>query len=194
MLVSCSATDALAGGGLVLSDDQCLLQASFYKVHFTAYQSESRGDEEFCRSLPDVGTTTIVLDYLHDSLREVPVDFRLIRDPTGLGEFVDAEDVLALGDLVPLTVHYQPPLVQADGSLNMDVSIAEPGSYIAVLTAGHPTKDKSYTAVLPLTVATSSHLAWVPVVLLTGATGGIAFIARQKMRRRDPVSTLETRS
>ena len=61
-----------AGGGLVLEDDVCIIWIDFYSAHFTAYQPGSSGNEQFCEDLPDTGETIFVLDYLHQSLKEVP--------------------------------------------------------------------------------------------------------------------------
>jgi hypothetical protein len=86
---------ALAGGGVVLSEDTCKIQIGFYEAHFTAYQPQASGDRQFCEDLPEVGETIFVLDYLHRSLSEVPVDFRIIRNVTGKGRFARLEDVEA---------------------------------------------------------------------------------------------------
>ncbi len=98
-LLSLSAAPAIAGGGVVLEDDVCKIKIGFYEAHFTAFQPETSGNRQFCEDLPDVGPTIFVLDYLHDSMKEVPIDFRIIRDVTGLGRFVRLEDVQAIGDI-----------------------------------------------------------------------------------------------
>ena len=86
-----------AGGGVVLEDDVCIIWIDFYSAHFTAYQPDSSGNEQFCEDLPDTGETIFVLDYLHQSLKEVPVDFRIIRDVTGLGRYARLEQVQEAG-------------------------------------------------------------------------------------------------
>ena len=77
----------------MLQDDVCKIKIGFYEAHFTAFQPETSGNRQFCEDLPDVGPTIFVLDYLHDSMKEVPIDFRIIRDVTGSGQFVRLEDV-----------------------------------------------------------------------------------------------------
>jgi hypothetical protein len=164
-----------AGGGLVLQDDACILWIDFYSVHLTAYQPESSGNEQFCRELPDTGKTIFVLDYLHQSLKEVPVDFRIIRDVTGQGRFVKLKHVEALDDIEQYTVFYQPPTVRADASLQADYNFGEEGLFVGIVTAGHPTMDTIYTAVFPIEVGASkvslplamlSSLLVVPAFLL----------------------------
>ena len=73
---------ALAGGGMVLKDDACIIEIDFYSAHFTAYQPQTRGNEQFCQQLPDLGETLFVLDYLHPSLR-AGGGFRWSRACTG---------------------------------------------------------------------------------------------------------------
>ena len=56
-------SNAFGGGGVVLSKDTCIITIGFYDAHFTAYQPETSGNEEFCEDLPDDGQTIFVLDY-----------------------------------------------------------------------------------------------------------------------------------
>jgi len=173
-----AAAPALAGGGVVLENDTCIINIGFYQAHFTAYQPDSRGDEEFCEDLPDTGEAVFVLDYLHESMKEVPVDFRIIRDATGLGDFTRLEDVQALGDLEPLTVFYRPPAVEADASYQVSHDFVEPGTYVGIVTAGHPTKDKIYTSVFPFSVGMGSFpYLWAGAALaLFAGAGALAWL------------------
>ena len=150
----------------MLNDDTCIITIGFYDAHFTAYQPETSGNEEFCEDLPDDGQTIFVLDYLHGSLKEVPVGFRVIRDATGLGRFARWEDVQAIQDIDTLTVFYQAPVVETDASLSIEMSFVEDGAYIGIVTAGHPSNDKIYNSVFPFKVGQTdlSFLLWVPIV------------------------------
>lgn len=155
----------VAGGGLVLRDDVCIISVGFYEAHFTAYQTNTRGNTEFCGTLPDLGETLFVLDYLHDSMTKVPIDFRVVRDTTGMGQFVKSQDLPPIGDLEAITVFYQPPLVETDASLQINVAFAREGRYIGIVTAGHPTKDLLYTAVFPFSVGRSFDFGMGTVIL-----------------------------
>ncbi|MBT8096766.1 MAG: hypothetical protein HKN35_14640 [Woeseia sp.] len=163
---------AEAGGGLVLQNDTCIITIGFYEAHFTAYQPQSSGDEEFCENLPARGETVVVLDYLHRSLKEVPVDYRIIRNTTGKGEFARLADIEALPDLGAVTVFYKQPAVQQDGRFLVEFTFAEEGEYIGIVTAGHPVNDKVYVSVFPFTVGRSG-LPWgwfgFAVAVLLGA-------------------------
>ena len=54
---------AAAHGGVVAEEDTCLLQMGFLQAHFTLHQPESRGSEEFCEDLPDIGSSLFVVEY-----------------------------------------------------------------------------------------------------------------------------------
>ena len=168
-----------AGGGLVLEDDACVLRIDFYSAHLTAYQPATSGNEQFCQELPNLGSTIFVLDYLHPSLKEVPVDFRIIRDVTGQGRFVKLGNVEALGNLEPYSVFYQPPEVRPDASLKIEYEFKEKGLYVGVVSAGHPSNDSTYTAVFPIEVG-ARKLSFPLVALLVLSVPGIFLIRRYR--------------
>ena len=146
------ASRAIAGGGMILSNDVCIVTIGFYTAHFTGYQPQSKGNQEFCDAFPDEGETIMVFDYLHNSLSEVPVDFRIIRDVLGKGEFVQMEDVETIDDMDELTVFYRPPIVKTNGTLNITYHFESSGDFLGIITAGHPSNDKIYSAVFPFSV------------------------------------------
>ena len=179
------AAGTLAGGGLVLEDDVCIIRIDFYSAHFTAYQPNTSGNTQFCRDLPDTGETIFVLDYLHQSLKEVPVDFRIIRDVTGQGRFVKLKHVEAIEDIEQHTVFYQSPAIRPDASLTIEYDFAEEGAYIGIVTAGHPSKETVYTAVFPFEVG-GSNFAWLAPLFLLLA-GAAFFIVRRFAHSRQSV-------
>lgn len=153
------AITASAGGGLVLRNDVCVLTIGFYDAHFTAYQPNARGNEEFCEHLPGAGKTIFVLDYLHRSLKDVPVEVRIIRDVTGKGSFVRVEDIEALDDIETHTVFHQQPLIKTNGTMTIEHTFDEEGDYVGIVTAGHPSNDNTYTAVFPIALG-GSQFPW----------------------------------
>jgi hypothetical protein len=156
---------------MVLQDDMCVIQIDFYSAHFTAYQPNSSGNKQFCQDLPATGETIFVFDYLHPSLKEVPVDFRIIRDVTGQGSYVKLKHVVEIGDLEQHTVFYQPPVVRPDDSFIVEYEITQDGAYIGIVTAGHPSTDAIYTAVFPFKVGGTNDGYILMLVLLLAALG-----------------------
>ena len=171
-LLALPAATAQAGGGLVLEGDVCIIRIDFYSAHFTAYQPNTSGNTQFCKELPDIGETIFVLDYLHQSLKEVPVEFRIIRDVTGLGRYVKLEQVEAIEDIEQQTVFHQPPVIRPDASFKIEHDFKEKGAYIGIVSAGHPTNDRIYTAVFPFEVGVSNYGYLFPLMLLLA---GLAF-------------------
>ena len=159
------ASNCLAGGGVLLSDDSCIMTIGFYEAHFTAYQPDSSGDKQFCEDLEEMGNTIFVLDYLHKSLSEVPVDFRIIKNVTNKGEFVQMDDIMEIQDLDRFTVFYQEPIIKTNASYTVSHDFIEKGEYIGIVTAGHPTNNNIYSSVFPFRVG-ASDLSWSIIVFL----------------------------
>ena len=159
------ASNCLAGGGVLLSDDSCIMTIGFYEAHFTAYQPDSSGDKQFCEDLEEMGNTIFVLDFLHKSLSEVPVDFRIIKNVTNKGEFVQMGDIMEIQDLDRFTVFYQEPIIKTNASYTVSHDFIEKGEYIGIVTAGHPTNNNIYSSVFPFRVG-ASDLSWSIIVFL----------------------------
>ena len=179
VLLSIVAARALAGGGVILSNDACIITIGFYTAHFTAYQPQTSGNTEFCEDLPDTGESIIVLDYLHSSLKQVPVDLRIIRDATGLGEFARWVDVQGLANIDEHTVFYQPPVVRDSGTFRVTHTFEEQGDYIGIVTAGHPTKDNVYNAVFPFSVG-GANIPWTLILFVLAILALAAYLVSLK--------------
>jgi hypothetical protein len=148
---------AAAHGGVVLEDDACVITIGFLKAHFTGYQPRSRGNKEFCEDIPDVAESVFVIDYLHDFLKQMSVDFRIIEDVNNFGVFAKWDDIATLEDIDRDTVFYQPPIKRPDGVLTVDHAFQKAGSYIGIVTARHPDEDKTYNAVFQFQVGGAEY-------------------------------------
>lgn len=134
-------------GGVAFAEDQCVINIDFLQAHFTVFQPETRGNEEFCEAIPDVARSVFVMEYLHQLLSEMAVDFRIVRDVNGVGRFASWDDVRAIADLEAATVFYQAPAIEDGGFYRTSYEFTERGDYIGVVTAQHPTEDRLYNAV-----------------------------------------------
>jgi hypothetical protein len=168
-----------AAGGVVGEAGSCMIEIGLYTAHFTVYQSDTSGEEEFCEDLPDTGRTLFVLDYLHGSMKEVPVDFRIIRDLDELGIFARWKNIQAIEDIDARTVFYQAPKVYPENQLQAEHTFLEPGWYIGVVTAPHPSKDISYNAVFPFKVGQVNLVPWLLLALALAAAGFFYYRSRQ---------------
>ena len=151
----------LAAGAVVGEPGSCFIEIGIYTAHFTVYQPDSSGNEEFCEDLPEIGNTLFVLDYLHGSLDEVPVEFRIIRDVEDWGIFARWDNVRAIEDIDARTVFLQPGTIAGEKRLEVEHDFLEAGGYIGIVSAPHPSKDLAYHAVFPFQVARLNLLPWV---------------------------------
>ena len=147
LLAVAQAKSVHAHGSVALEDDLCVIDIDFLTAHFTIFQPESRGAEEYCEDVPGAARSVFIMEYLHELLQEMRVDFRIIRDETGTGRFADWDDILAMGDLEPLTEYYQEPSIEPSGYYRASHEFTEQGSYIGIVTASHPTEARDYQAV-----------------------------------------------
>ena len=150
-------------GGVVEEEDICVIRISYLKAHFKIYQPLIDGHDEYCEDLPNATESIFVMEYLHDELQRVPIDFRIIRDVTGKGRFARWEDVAAIDDLDSVTVFYQPPVVEPD-VFTVIHDFAEEGDFIGVVTASPETEQRLHIAVFPFEVGFTGFGYWPLVV------------------------------
>jgi hypothetical protein len=141
----------LAHGSVTAEGDLCLIRIGFYTAHFKVFQPQTSRDREFCEDLPESGESVFVMDYVHQGLGEVPIEFRIIRDATGLGRFARLSDVLALGDLAPHTVFHQQPVLEP-GVFTVLHTFPDEGPFLGIVSVRHPETGELYQAVFPFSV------------------------------------------
>lgn len=140
-------SEAYPHGGVAFEDDLCVININFMQAHFTVFQPDTRETEEFCEDIPDATRSVFVMEYLHNLLTEMTIDFRIIRDVNNLGRFADWDDVQAMGDLAEITVFYEQPRIEESGFYSASYEFTEKGTYIGVVTAELPDEDRYYNAV-----------------------------------------------
>lgn len=154
---------AKAHGGVVEEGDLCVIKISYLKAHFKIYQPLTDGHDEYCEDLPNATETVFVMEYLHDELTRVPIDFRIIRDVTGKGRFARWEDVAAIDDLNSATVFYQEPLIEPD-VFTVLYEFKEEGDYIGIVTAKHDSNERQHIVVFPFEVGFTGFGYW-PLII-----------------------------
>ena len=151
--------NSFSHGGVVEEDDLCVIKVNYLRAHFKIYQPETLGHEQFCEDLPLATESVFVMEYMHDSLSEMPIDFRIIRDVTGKGRFARMQDVKLIEDIDSATVFYRPPIIEPDIYL-VNYQFLEEGDFIGIVSARHPESDKVYTAVFPFEVGFTGFGYW----------------------------------
>lgn len=156
---------AQSHGGVVEEEDLCVIKVNYLRGHFKIYQPLTSGHREYCEDLPDATESVFIMEYLHDSLSEAAVDFRIIRDLTGKGRFARWEDVQAIDNLDAATVYYQPPVVDPD-VLTVIHDFEEEGDFIGIVTANVDGDEQVYRAVFPFEVGYTGFGYWPFIILL----------------------------
>ena len=150
-------------GGVVEEEDICVIRISYLKAHFKIFQPLIDGHDEYCEDLPNATESIFVMEYLHDELQRVPIDFRIIRNVTGKGRFARWEDVVGIEDLDRVTVFYQPPVIEPD-VFTVIHNFDEEGDFIGVVTASPASDDRMHIAVFPFEVGFTGFGYWPFVV------------------------------
>ena len=159
------AQNAQAHGGVVEDEDLCVIKINYLSAHFKIYQPQIDGHTEYCEDLPNATETVFVMEFLHDAMREVPIDFRIIRDVTGKGKFARWEDIQEIDDIDNVTVFYQRPTVEPDVFTVIHSFDAE-GDYIGIVTVAVDDTDRIYTAVFPFEVGFTGLGYWPFIIAL----------------------------
>ncbi|THJ16212.1 MAG: hypothetical protein CAF42_013620 [Nitrospira sp. CG24B] len=115
---------AMAQHGHELAADTCVLHAGPYKMLFASYLPDMYYDRKFCQELPAVGNTVLVLDYVEQELRSIPVEVRIIKD-TG------SED-----NLEAITIAHLPSKVYSTGSIDVKYNFDTPGKFVGLVSIG----------------------------------------------------------
>lgn len=157
--------NALAHGGVMAEEDLCVIKINYLSAHFKIYQPRTDGHTEYCEDLPNATETVFVMEFLHDGMREVPIDFRIIRDVTGKGRFARWEDVQEIADLDDVTVFYQQATIEPD-VFTVIYDFDTEGDYIGIVTADVDGTDRIYTAVFPFEVGFTGYGYWPYIIAL----------------------------
>lgn len=107
------------GGAAGTDTDQCKFELEpDHWIHYTAYQPNSYPGDEFCGSLPDIGTTTLlVFDYQDIRYRNMAVEFEVTKEPEGT------------------RVYFKKSKKHKSGTVNLNVgNLTEAGKYLIHIT------------------------------------------------------------
>ena len=174
LLVWCQ--NVTAHGGVSIKEDFCVIQIGFFRAHFAVYQPQQTADQEFCEDIPETTDTIFVLNYLHNSLKHAPVDFRIIKDVNNLGRFAKWQDIARLEDIEEDTVFYQTPRIRPEAMLKVAYKFEEPGSYIGIVTAKYLENGKTYNAVFPFEVGGKTNFGIIQLFILLGILIEIVYL------------------
>jgi len=138
-----------AHGGVAAVGNMCRLSIGPYMMNFAGYQSTGSSSERFCDDLPVVGKSIITLDFIDRKLRDMTVNFRVIKvDHAPLGTEEDGkvkEDELAQKPFFEIPAKHYP-----NGIMTINQNFTEKGYFVGYLIA--ETEDNKYISRFPFSV------------------------------------------
>lgn len=185
LLLSVIHSNAQAHGSVTAEDDLCVINIGYFKAHFKIHLPRSRQHDEFCEDLPEAGEAIFVMEYIHGDLGTVAVDFRIIKNVTGLGRFAKLEDVEDIDDIDDVTVFYQAPRIEKDVFTVLH-HFEENGEFLGIVTATHPETQQVYSAVFPFEVS-YTKFGYLPLFIALAILIQLVYwrMTRGKMPWRD---------
>lgn len=153
-------------GGVSMEDDMCMIRVGTYQAHFTGYQPESRATQEFCEDIPVVGKAIFVIDFIHDELRGMNVDFRIIRDAKAIGVKATLADLGTKEDIIANTIYYQESQKFPRGTMTNTFDFKQEGKYIGLVTAVNPETGRELVSVFPFSVGVVNYAKYVVSIVL----------------------------
>ena len=164
---------ALAQHGHELAADTCVLHVGPYKMYFASYQPDTYYDRKFCQELPGTGNSVLVLDFVEQELRSIPVEVRVIQD-TG------SED-----NLEAVTVTHFPAKVYPTGSIDVKYNFDKPGKFVGLVSIGDK---QEHVSRFPFSVGETgaishlTHYIMVIVPVLVGIAVAVFFSFRDRRK------------
>ncbi|MFT4562582.1 MAG: hypothetical protein ACI9BW_002328 [Gammaproteobacteria bacterium] len=164
---------AHAHGGVSVENDTCIMTIGPYKAHFTGYQPAVRASQEFCEDIPVVAKSIIVLDFISRPLRDMSVDFRIVRDVNNIGVTASYADLGSPADIEKATLTYREPKKFPRGSVDVALEFDQAGHYIGIMRVVDSTVEdgREYISVFPFSVGMINwwgRLKWVVLSILVG--------------------------
>ncbi|MFY4728663.1 hypothetical protein [Nitrospira sp. BLG_2] len=164
---------ALAQHGHELAADTCVLHIGPYKMYFASYQPDTYYDRKFCQELPGTGNSVLVLDFVEQELRSIPVEVRVIQD-TGSENNLEA-----------VTVTHFPAKVYPTGSIDVKYNFDKPGKFVGLVSIGDK---QEHVSRFPFSVGETgaishlTHYIMVIVPVLVGIAVVVFFSFRDRRK------------
>jgi hypothetical protein len=176
-----------AHGGVSIEEDRCILKIGSYVMHFTGYQPEQTGAQEFCEDIPATGLSVIVLDAVDDALRDMPIEVRILRDVKNLGNGARVADLGAPAEIAAATIAHLPPATHGTGSLTLKYPFTTAGRYIGYVRA-EPKTGGPIESVFPFAVGRGSRQWRIYGAVIAGTVALAAglFALATRWRRSHP--------
>lgn len=180
---------ASAHGGVSIEQDVCIMKLSpTLKAHFTGYQPEYRATQEFCEDIPVVGKTIFVIDFITDDLRNMNIDFRIIKDVNNIGNRAKLSDLGGPKAIEAATVFHKEKMKYPRGTIDVTYNFEKEGRYIGIVTANYDDNPTNYTSVFPFKVGIFNYWKFViPVAIIIIVSSGVfgIFLGMSRKQKKE---------
>ena len=166
-------TTAYGHGGVSIEDDVCLINIDRYKAHFTGYLPKERATQEFCEDIPVATESIFVIDFISDELRDMDIDFRIIRDVNDIGVTATYGDLGGEEAIEAASIYYQEPTQYHKGIMNIRHVFIQEGGYIGIVNAHHIETGLKYTSVFPFAVGKLDYSRYLSYFLMLFGVCGL---------------------
>lgn len=174
LLLASACAGASAHGGLSMDQDKCKLTVGRFLMHFAGYQEDAQRSE-FCEDIPHKGKTIIVLDFVDDALRDMPVEVSIVRRTGGNTPY----------EQMPVVYRLEPKLYPR-GTLTLTHDFAEDGDYVGLVYAGNNRQNQS---VFPFAVGRNDAPKWLSAIIAAAlALGVLGYAVARRTLKRDLVA------
>ena len=171
-LIAFSST-VLGHGGVSMEDDVCLITIGNYQAHFTGYLPKERATEEFCEDIPVATESIFVLDFISDELRDMELDFRIVRDVNKVGRKATYEDLGGAEAVEKATIYYQEPQQFHKGIIKANYTFIQEDQYVGIVNAHSVETGIKYRSVFPFTVGKINYGKYIRSYLALFVVCGI---------------------
>lgn len=180
LVLTISGGMALAHGGLSLDEDVCKLTLGQYSMHFTGYQPSKSGNKEFCEDIPATGQTIFVLDAIDESLRNMPIEVKIVPD-SGDGSVAGSNQAPVMRIV---------PRIYKTGSVSFEYNFDRPGKYVGIVSTGD---NGEIVSRFPFSVAPQKsqygvYLAILAVLIIGGVLYLYSGHARERSKTKLPLA------
>ncbi len=167
---------AKAQHGHELATDTCVLYIGPYKMYFNSYLPEIYYDRQFCQDLPTTGNAVLVLDYVEQELRSLPIEVRIIKD-TGSEQNLEA-----------ITLVHLPAKIYPTGSIDVKYNFDKPGKFVGLVSIR---EKQEHVSRFPFSVGETgaiSHLTHYMMIIVPLVVGGgvVVIFYFLRDRRKSP--------
>ncbi|MFO1125361.1 MAG: hypothetical protein U1E25_08855 [Methylocystis sp.] len=154
----------------------CVMSVGPTQMMFSAFQ-ENQTDEIFCRHVPTLGLTMIILDARQVELRDMNIEIRVLRN-VGQADWRDNLDANTVAVLPPKKY------LADKGTASFTHNFSKDGNYIALVRATSDDGAKEYIGQYDFSVGDTA--GWYAVFGLASLVGAGCMLAVWRRKRAAP--------